>query len=158
MAKREAAAKPPARVRGRPSKFKGDETTEQVAKLAALGATDVEIADFLGVDVATLYRWKAEKPDFCNALKAAKDMADERVVRSLYWRACGYEHDEIDIRVVDKRIVETKIRKFYPPDPTAAIFWLSNRQPDVWKRNREEGAGGEDLAKAVAGLIERLPV
>lgn len=128
---------------GRPSKFK-DEQIEQVRKLAALGATDLEIADFLTIDVATLYRWKADKPGFCDALRVGKEIADERVVRSLYWRANGYEHDEVDIRVVDKTVVQTPIRKFYPPDTTAAIFWLKNRRPQEWRDRVEQTLSGPD--------------
>lgn len=120
----------------RPSKYK-PEFQEQAAKLCQLGATDVEIADFFSVDVRTLYRWKGEFPEFCQALKVAKEVADERVERSLFARANGYEHDEVDIRVVSGEIVQTQIRKFYPPDTTAAIFWLKNRRPETWRDVRD---------------------
>ena len=120
----------------RPSKYK-PEYVEQAAKLCALGATDIEIADFFGVDARTLYRWKGEYPEFCQSLKISKEIADERVERSLFARANGYEHDEVDIRVVKDRIVKTPIRKFYPPDTTAAIFWLKNRKPAEWRDKQE---------------------
>jgi hypothetical protein len=119
-------------ARGRPTKFK-DEYVAQAEKLCRLGATDIEVADFFGVDVRTLYRWKGEREDFCQALKAGKEVSDERVERSLFARATGYEHDEVDIRVVDHAIVQTPIRKYYPPDTTAAIFWLKNRKPGDWR-------------------------
>ena len=51
------------------------------SKLCALGATDLELADFFGIDVRTLHRWKFEFPDFCHSIKAAKATADERVER-----------------------------------------------------------------------------
>jgi hypothetical protein len=116
----------------RPSKFK-PEFTKQAAKLCTLGATDIELADFFGVDVRTLHRWKGDYPEFCHSLKAGKKSADERVERSLYARANGYEHDEVDVRVVMNEVVQTPIRKFYPPDTTAAIFWLKNRKPAEWR-------------------------
>lgn len=119
----------------RPTKFR-DEYTEQAEKLCKLGATDMEVADFFGVDVRTLYRWKADSEEFCQALKAGKDVADERVERSLYSRANGYEHDEVDIRVVGGKIVQTPIRKYYPPDTTAAIFWLKNRRSEKWRETK----------------------
>lgn len=120
----------------RPTKFKA-EYVEQARKLCQLGATDIEIADFLEVDVRTLYRWKGEHEPFCQALKAGKEVADERVERSLFSRANGYEHDEVDIRVVGGELVQTPIRKFYPPDTTAAIFWLKNRRPAEWREKVE---------------------
>lgn len=127
----------------RPSKFK-PEYVEQARKLCRLGATDIEIADFFEVDVRTVYRWKAENEEFCQALKIAKSEADERVERSLFARANGYEHDEVDIRVVAGGIVQTPIRKYYPPDTTAAIFWLKNRKPAEWRDKVETELTGKD--------------
>ncbi len=122
--------------RGRPTKYK-PEYVAQAEKLCALGATDIEIADFFEVDVRTLYRWKGEHEDFCQALKVAKEVADRRVERSLFARATGYEHDEVDIRVIQNEVVQTPIRKFYPPDTTAAIFWLKNRDQAKWREKVE---------------------
>lgn len=116
----------------RPSKFKQEFIT-QAEKLCKLGATDIEVADFFEVDVRTLYRWKGENELFCQALKAGKAESDDRVERSLFARATGYEHNEVDIRVVDHAIVQTPVRKYYPPDTTAAIFWLKNRKPGEWR-------------------------
>ena len=120
----------------RPSSFR-KEFVQQAEKLCKLGATDVDVADFFGVDVRTIHRWKGEFQEFCHALKVGKEVADERVERSLYARANGYEHDEVDIRVVSGEIVKTDIRKFYPPDTTACIFWLKNRRPADWRDVRE---------------------
>lgn len=137
-------------TRGRPTKFKA-EYVDQAKKLCQLGATDLEIADFFEVDVRTLYRWKGEHDKFCQALKVGKAVADERVERSLFARANGYEHDEVDIRVVGQEIVQTPIRKFYPPDTTACIFWLKNRRPEEWRdkvQNELSGPDGKPLQAA----------
>lgn len=122
---------------GRPSKYR-PEFVEQAKKLGKLGATDLEIADFFGIRVRTLFNWKNEHEEFFHALNESKAIPDERVERSLYHRAIGYEHTEVDIRVIDKRIVKTKIRKYYPPDTTACIFWLKNRQPSNWRAAPEQ--------------------
>lgn len=119
----------------RPTKFK-QEFTSQAEKLAKLGATDMEIADFFEVDVRTIHRWKLENDAFCHALKAGKQEANDRVERSLYARVNGYEHDEVDIRVIGQEIVQTPLRKYYPPDTTAAIFWLKNRKPAEWRETK----------------------
>lgn len=128
---------------GRPSKFK-PEFIEQAEKLCRLGATDIEVADFFKVEVRTLYRWKSENYAFCQSLKAGKDEADSRVERSLFARATGYEHDEVDIRVVANTIVQTPIRKYYAPDTTAAIFWLKNRKSGDWRDLKAVEMGGPD--------------
>jgi hypothetical protein len=121
---------------GRPSDFK-PEYIEQAEQLCKLGATDQEIADFFKVSARTLYRWKGENEQFCQALKTGKSVADERVERSLFSRAIGYEHEEVDIRVIANAIVKTPIRKYYPPDTTAAIFWLKNRRGQDWRDVKE---------------------
>jgi hypothetical protein len=126
---------------GRPSLYK-PEYAEQARAQCEEGATDQELADFFEVSVRTLYRWKNNFPEFCQALKAGKDPADERVERSLFERATGYERDEIDIRVVGGEIIQTTVRKFYPPDTTAAIFWLKNRKPDLWRDKTETALTG----------------
>ncbi len=137
---------------GRPTKFK-PEFIAQAAKLCALGATDIELADFFEVEVRTIYRWKGEHDKFCQALKAGKETADERIERSLYARANGYEHDEVDIRVVDHAIVQTPIRKYYPPDTTACIFWLKNRKPAEWRDKQDVEHSGSSVVR-----IERVIV
>jgi len=141
----------------RPSKY-NPEYVEQAAKLCALGATDIEIADFFGVDARTLYRWKGEYPEFCQSLKVSKEIADDRIERSLFARANGYEHDEVDIRVVAGVVVQTPIRKFYPPDTTACIFWLKNRRPDLWRDKVEQEVTGKDGGPIQVSSIRLIPL
>lgn len=121
---------------GRPTKYK-EEYNSQVEKLCKLGATDKEIADFFDVVEDTITEWKNVYPEFSVSVKKGKIEADANVAHSLYHRAIGYEHDDIDIRVVDKEIVETPLIKYYPPDPTAAIFWLKNRRPKEWRDKQQ---------------------
>ena len=98
------------------------------------------------MSVATIKNWAARYPEFLAARKTGKDLADENVERSLYHRAMGYEHDDVDIRVVEGQVVQTPIRKHYPPDATAMIFWLKNRKPKDWRDRQEHtGADGKDL-------------
>lgn len=128
---REAAKKT-----GRPSKYKS-EFAKQAAKLCALGATDAQLADFFEVSVSTINLWKIQHPAFSESIKVPKAEADARVEQSLYLRAMGYEHDDVDIRVVNNKIIKTDLRKHYPPDTTAAIFWLKNRNPEKWRDKQD---------------------
>lgn len=141
---------------GRPSKLT-DAITEQVAKIAKLGATEREIAEIIGVDAATIWRWKEASEPFRNALKLGKSEPDDRVERSLFWRAVGYSHDDVDIRVVNGEVVITPIVKHYPPDTVACIFWLKNRRKEEWRQNPDDGGGGADGAKVLDKLASRLP-
>jgi hypothetical protein len=40
--------------------------------------------------------------------------------------------------------VETPLEKYYPPDTTAAIFWLKNRQKDKWRDKVDHELTGKD--------------
>lgn len=124
--------------KGRPTSYK-NEYAKQATSLAALGATDMEIADFFEVEVRTIYRWKHDHPDFCQALKAGKEASDERVERSLYQKAIGYEQDEVKIFMpagADKPVY-APYRAKIAPDTTAAIFWLKNRRSQEWREKQE---------------------
>jgi len=110
---------------GRPTAYK-PEYNEQVYKLCLLGATDTEIADFFDIAESTLNNWKIEYPEFMESIKSGKHKADSTVAESLYKRANGYEHEDVDIKMYDGNIIETKLIKHYPPDTTAAIFQLMN--------------------------------
>lgn len=121
---------------GRPSKYK-PEFVKQAEKLCRLGATDAEMADFFQVTLSTLSLWKVKHQEFSDSLKLGKEVADKRVEEALYNRALGYSHEDTDIRVVDGTIMETPMIKHYPPDTTAAIFWLKNRKPDEWRDKRD---------------------
>jgi len=127
---------------GRPTLYQ-PEYPEQAFKLCLLGATDKDLASFFCVEESTINNWKLAHPEFLEAIKGGKDEADANVAKSLYQRALGYSHPEIDIRVANGEIVETPITKHYPPDATSAIFWLKNRQRDKWRDKVEQELSGD---------------
>ena len=94
------------------------------------GLTDEHIANSMGVNKATLYRWKEKYCDICNALKRGKEVVDRQVENALLKRALGYTYEEITYEggVETKRVVKEVV-----PDTTAQIFWLKNRKPDKWR-------------------------
>lgn len=108
-----------------------------------LGSTDIELADFFGVCEATVNNWKHDYPEFLESIKKGKAQADADVADRLYQRAMGFQHPEVDIRVIDHAIVKTDITKIYAPDPTAAIFWLKNRQRDKWRDKTDTEHSGQ---------------
>lgn len=123
-------------ARGRPSKYK-KEYAEQAYKLCLLGATDKDLADFFEVDEATVNRWKQGHVEFCESLKRGKVEADAVIAQKLFHRAKGYEHQEDKIFNDSGTPLIVPTVKHYPPDTTAAIFWLKNRQPDKWRDKQE---------------------
>jgi hypothetical protein len=139
---------------GRPSAFR-PEHVEQARKLAKLGAVDKEIADFFGVSEQTLNNWKVAHPEFLESLKEGKAAADAEVASKLFHRATGYEHPEVHVSNYQGAITLTPLVKHYPPDTTAAIFWLKNRRPDLW-RDKVEQQTTISADDTVLGLLERI--
>jgi hypothetical protein len=139
----------------RPTKYK-QEYAEQARKLCLLGATDAELAEFFEVNEDTVHEWKKVHSEFSESIKRGKAQADADVADRLYQRALGYEHPEVDIRVLNGMIVQTPIQKHYPPDATAAIFWLKNRQSKQWRdkivQEHTDPTGGNPFASLLAAV------
>lgn len=130
--------------KGRPNKKLPKKA--DVKKQAAKGKTDVELAKHFGVSKRTLERWKKDFPVFWHSLKVGKNMSDDKVEAGLYQRAMGYSHPEEKIFQNNGRIVRTQTIKHYPPNLTAQIFWLKNRQPKKWR----------DLFNSIEEKIEKV--
>lgn len=128
---------------GRPTDYR-HEFVEKAAGMWLAGATDLEVADELEVSVATLYNWRAKYPEFLAATRYGKDQADERVERSLYQRAVGFEYPAVKISF-DKEgnPLFAQYREFYPPDTVAAKHWLNNRKPADWREKQDLNLGGQ---------------
>lgn len=144
--------------KGRPTKFSLG-MLPQIAKLAQRGWTDQEMADFFQVSRSTWNLWKIKHPKFSDALKGWKKEADDRVERSLYERAIGYTHIEEKIFCnKDGEVTVVETHKHYPPDTTACIYWLKNRQPDKWRdrRGEEMQVNPEDTAARIRELVQRI--
>ena len=121
---------PTAMPAGRPTTYR-PEYAEQARKLCRNGATDREIADILGICVRSFYRWRAEHDAFAEALKVGKELADDRVERALYERACGYDYADVKIfhPAGAKEPVIVPVTVHVPADVGAAKQWLATRRP-----------------------------
>jgi len=137
---------------GRPSKYDA-KYDDQAYKLCLLGADDSQLADFFEVNEDTINEWKKRHPTFSESLKTGKGIADANVAKSLYHRATGYEHPEVDIKMYEGEIIITDITKRYPPDTTAAIFWLKNRQRSKWRDKQDVEHTGRDGAPIVFDIM-----
>ena len=122
---------------GHPTAFK-EEYCELAENYCLLGATDVKLAEFFDVCEATINNWKKAHPLFLESIKKGKVIADANVVKSLYKKATGYSHLDTKFATFEGQITDEKeYVKHYAPDTTAAIFWLKNRQKDLWRDRHE---------------------
>lgn len=101
------------------------------------GATDAELAEILEVNTSTIWRWQIEHEEFCNALRAGKEMADQRVERCLYQRAVGYSFNSQKIMQDKGKPVIVPYVEHVPPDVGAQKLWLTNRKSNDWAEKSE---------------------
>lgn len=88
------------------------------------GLTDIEIAENIGIDVRTLYRWKKKDSRISQSLKRGKEVADYKVENALYESAIG-------------------------GNVVAQIFWLKNRKPNDWRDKQSTEISGESRVMIV---------
>lgn len=141
---------PAERKVGRPSKF-NERVKEKILELAEEGKTDEEIAEIIGVSRKTIGIWKKTNWELGVALREAKLDADALVEASLFQRAVGYSHKATKFFQHEGCIITEDYVEHYPPDTSAAKFWLNNRQPDRW---REKQPGEVDV---VVNNITSIP-
>jgi hypothetical protein len=121
---------------------------EEIKAWAKQGLIDPDIWYNLGISKNSFYRWKNNHREFREALRVGKAVANKRVENALYQRATGYEYDEVTEEVIGykedgepiKRVKATT--KHQPPDTTAQIFWLKNRDPEKWRDRQELDVNG----------------
>ena len=139
--------------RGRKSEYR-IEYADQALKLCLLGATDKELSEFFSVSEQTLNKWKKDYPEFLESLKKGKNIADANVASRLYNRAIGYNCKATKFATSNGKITDSKeFIEHYPPDTTAAIFWLKNRQPEKW-RDKKEVDANVNLGDELEGLSD----
>jgi len=133
-------------MRGRKPLFK-KHMIEEAEKLAELGLTNEEIADFWGRSRRAFQYWLNRYPELLHTLKRGKLKADKEVEKKLYQRAMGYEYEErTHERRAGKLMYMKRVEKQVAPDVTAQIFWLKNRRPDLWRDKHEQDiSGGLDI-------------
>ena len=113
------------------------------------GLTDEQIAKNIGINRTTLYDWKKKETNIADALKKGKEIIDFEVENALLKRALGYEYEE---ETYENGILTKKVKKHVPPDTTAQIFWLKNRQVKKWRDKVE--IADNDAIKKLDELLE----
>lgn len=113
------------------------EALEELRKIAKL--TLNEIADYIGVSVSTLRRWRKQSQEFDEAIQQKVDIEDRKKVQEALLQACF----DRKIKTVNKKqvvdrdgvvhdLVEEKTTVI-PGDVRAQKFYLTNRHPARWQ-------------------------
>ena len=138
------------RPRGRPSTYQ-DSYARMARIICSKGGTDADLSEAFSVSITQIQHWQTMHPEFGAAVRYGKaEVFDPKVERALAQRALGYTIDCEEVKVnKDGDVIRYPIRKHFPPDVTACIFWLKNRQPkkwrDVWKIDHSGKVSTEGL-------------
>lgn len=149
-------------MRGRPEEYRliYDEWAWQ---LALCGLNDERIRDFFEISHDCMAKWRKRHRSFDAAITAGREHADAQVARSLFQRATGYDNPNAEkiMLTKDGEVIRERYTEHYPPDVTACIFWLVNRQREhgQWKRNTgpEDGNGGGGVTNNVLNVTMNFP-
>ena len=129
--------------RGAPTSF-DNSYIDLAFRFCLLGATDGELAAHFNVARSTISLWKKQYPEFSDAIKKGKKPADAVVAHALFERARGatwIEEAAIKCKTVEwidghkietERVEVVQLHKAAPPDTTACIFYLKNRDKEHW--------------------------
>lgn len=111
---------------------------DKIKMLSLTGASEKDIAEFIGVSQKTLARYKAEYAEFKDAVEQKKN-SDALVIKAFFKRACGYvaEEETTEFKgkktpegdLLDELVVKKKTKKDVPPDLNAIKWWLENSCP-----------------------------
>ena len=120
---------------GRPSVYR-PENAEIARCSCMMGATNGALAERFEVCRRTIDNWIATIPEFSNAVRKGREVADETVVAALFARATGMEQRMTKVFCFRGQPVTATYTQQLPPDVRACIFWLRNRRPEQWRQNR----------------------
>jgi hypothetical protein len=142
---------------GQPTLYK-PEYIELAHNYCLLGATNEVLGDFFGVTSRTIDNWIATHPDFADAVRRGRAVADARVVRALFDRACGFSHQVSRTTLYRGKEQTVTNTVSYPPDTQACMFWLRNRQRHYWQAKGEAAPdfAADDMAAALDAAGESM--
>lgn len=137
-----------------------------IAAWSRNGLTLEQIAKNCDVAYSTFREWRDKFPALAAALKKTRDLVDIEVENALFKKTQGYtvelmkafkvkriEYDDKGKKSSEyEEIVQAPDEVHIPADTTAQIFWLVNRRPYDWKRDR--GAQSSEDESGETGAIE----
>ncbi len=98
---------------------------ESIRAFLREGGAESDLPRRLNLSAATLRRYRKKYPEFAAMLDEcraeAATLADDQVEAALFRRATGYDTED------------NESPRHIPADVKAAIFWLKNRRPELWR-------------------------
>ena len=106
-----------------PPYFRRDRLEVEISK----GKTNEEIAEFLNIDISTLYRWRMRNEEFANLFTCGREINCQAVKSAMFKTALGFEYEEEEL---DKHGNKVLIKKYCPPNVKAQENYLRTYDPE----------------------------
>jgi len=103
------------------------------------GVTDFSIATVLGIPPQTYYYLTSKYPEIKAVYEQVELEQTAMVKNALLLKAKGHT---VTLTDTDKTGATSSKESYYPPDTTAAIFWLTNRDRQNWQHKTAQEKGG----------------
>lgn len=120
------------------------------------GFTNREIAKKMRIDESTFYDYLKNFPDISKAIKKGKEVIDyeveAQVIKSIKGFVETYDQQTV---TKDGDVIDYQESKYIPPNMTAAIFWLKNRQPEKWNKKAVVEDPGDDEGVIIVNDMPR---
>ena len=106
------------------------------------GCTNQHIANRFGMSVQTLMKVRKRHPSVDRALNSSREIVNYMVENALLKAALGHSARELKIttEIRNGKVVGKFKEEFIhdiEPDVRAIMYYLNNRLPDKWKKNRD---------------------
>lgn len=121
----------------------------QVSTMFMQGKTKEDILNILGLNATRANQFELWFPDFRNAITTGFISTTIALENALIQAAKGFEYEEEEVSSDysvdssgDKQLVrerKKKYKKYRPPDTKALEIYLTNRDPENWKKVSIEG-------------------
>jgi hypothetical protein len=129
---------------GRPTIYTA-EYAEIARRACMAGATNQSLAAGFSVSRRTIDNWIARIPEFGDAVREGREVADLAVVSALFARTTGMELKKTKVFRYRGKPITATYTEYLPPDISAYIFWLRNRRLAEWRENRMGQSGAQKL-------------
>jgi hypothetical protein len=109
------------------------------AKVAAFTCRSPdEFEEFLELNSIVFRHWCDTNNRYKDAVYSWRNHATKEIEVAMAKRAIGFKKTTRRDVLTKLGTVETlEVETYYPPDPTAAQFWLKNRAPNDWQDKKE---------------------
>lgn len=140
---------------GRPRSEFSEEVLPLLEGVTGSG-TVTRICEVLGISSTVFYKWLKDEPSFSEAVMRVRARADDQIEDAFFNRAKGYTINITEEKMdKDGMTVPLTRQLHHAADAGAALNFLKNRRPEVWRDTKTvelKGAHVDLVAEALADL------